>query len=105
MSFIAFSFVVPAVTATVLPRRSRKPRTRESRRTTSLVPETKIVGEKLTTFERSRLAVVEPHSRSALPEAIASMRDSDVTASHWISSARPTASDIASTSLRQSSIE
>jgi hypothetical protein len=49
--------------------------------------------------------VVEPHSRSARPEAIASMRVSEVTGSHLRAISRPTASPIDSASLRHSSIE
>ena len=71
----------------------------------SLVPETKMVGENATRRARSRLLVVEPHSRSALPATIASMRDSEVTGTHLISSGRPTVRPIASTNLRQSAIE
>lgn len=73
--------------------------------TSTLVPETKIVGEKLTRFWRSRLLVVEPHSRSTLPLVTASKRESEVTGSHWIASVRSTALPIAVTSSRHSSIE
>jgi hypothetical protein len=77
----------------------------EPRRTSSFVPATKIVGENETSFLRSRLSVVEPHSRSARPETIASIRVSEVTATHLIASSLPTASPIASTSFLHSSIE
>jgi hypothetical protein len=77
----------------------------EPRFTMSFVPDTKIVGEKATRLARSRLLVVEPHSRSAFPETTASMRLSEVTGSHLISRSRPTACDIASTRLRHRSIE
>ena len=100
-----FSLVVPAVTATFLPARSRNERIGEPFFTSSLVPETKIVGEKLTSFWRSRLLVVEPHSRSTWPEVTAAMRDSDVTGCHRIAIVRPTSSLIASTSSLHRSIE
>ena len=74
ISCIAFSLVVPAVTTTVFPARSRYERIGEPRRTSSLVPETKMTGENATCFWRSRLLVVEPHSRSARPETMASIR-------------------------------
>ena len=102
---MVFSLVVPPVTATVLPFRSRKDLIGEPLATISLVPATKMVGEKATTFWRSRLLVVDPHSRSARPEPIAAMRVSGVTASHLMSSSRLTVSPIASTSLRHNSIE
>jgi hypothetical protein len=70
-----------------------------------LVPETKIVGEKATSLRRSRLLVVEPHSRSLWPEAIDAMRDSGVTGCHLMASVRPISSEIASTSSLQRSIE
>ncbi len=105
MSRIACSLVVPAVTTTVFPARSRNDWIGEPRFTMSFVPETKIVGEKATRLPRSRFAVVDPHSRSARPSAIASMRVSEVTGSHLISSSRPIASATASTTFRQSSIE
>ena len=73
-SRIVFSLVVPAVTATVCPARSRNDLIGEPFFTISLVPDDEDVGEKPTAFWRSRLLVVEPHSRSALPETIASMR-------------------------------
>ena len=72
----------------------------------SLVPETKIVGENATRRARSRLLVVDPHSRSALPETIASMRDSEVTGNPFdLERAGRPCAPIASTSFRQSSIE
>ena len=49
------------------PARSRNDLIGEPFFTISLVPETKIVGEKATRFWRSRLFVVEPHSRSTWP--------------------------------------
>ena len=67
-SRIVFSLVVPAVTTTVLPARSRNDLIGEPFFTSSLVPETKIIGEKPTSFWRSRLLVVDPHSRSTWPE-------------------------------------
>ena len=96
ISRIAFSLVVPAVTTTVLPARLRYERIGEPCFTSSLVPATKMIGEKATCFCRSRLLVVEPHSRSAWPETIASMRVSEVTGSHLSASSRPIASPIAS---------
>ncbi len=73
--------------------------------TSTLVPETNIVGEKLTRFWRSRLLVVEPHSRSTCPLTTASMRESEVTGTHLIARLLFTASSIAVTGARQSSIE
>ncbi len=105
ISSIAFSLVVPAVTTTVLPARLRYERIGEPRFTSSLMPETKMTGEKATCFCRSRLLVVEPHSRSARPETIASNRVSEVTGVHWMAISRPTASPIASASFLHSSIE
>jgi hypothetical protein len=78
---IAFSLVVPLVTTSVLPVRSRKERIGPPRRASNLVPATKINGENATVFSRSTLSVVDPHSRSILPEVTASMRVSDVTGS------------------------
>ena len=71
----------------------------------SLVPDTKKVGENATDFWRSRLLVVEPHSRSTCPLATAAMRDSDVTFCHRIAIVLPRASPIASTSCRHRSME
>src|ERR1043166_9405032 len=102
---MAPSLVVPAVTTTVLPPRLRYERIGEPRFTRSLVPATKMIGEKATCCCRSRLLVVEPHSRYALPETIASMRVSDVTGSHLSASSRPIASPSASASFLHSSIE
>ena len=66
------ALVVPALTATVRPARSRYEFTRArpppSEGTISLVPLRKNTGEKATTSARSALAVVEPHSRSTAPE-------------------------------------
>ena len=70
-----------------------------------MVPETKMTGENATCFWRSRLLVVEPHSRSARPDTMASIRVSEVTASHLSATSRLSASPIASASFRQSSIE
>jgi hypothetical protein len=70
-----------------------------------LVPATKIVGEKATILRRSRLLVVEPHSRSLWPDVIEAIRVSGVTGCQRISSARPTSSAIASTSSLHRSIE
>lgn len=89
---MVFSLVVPLVTATARPPRSRNDRIGESLRTRSLVPETKIVGENATRFCRSRLLVVEPHSRSTCPLTTASMRDSAVTGTHFVASVLCTAS-------------
>ncbi len=96
---------MPAVTATFLPARSRNERTGEPFFTSSLVPETNIVGENATSFWRSTLFVVEPHSRSTWPEVTAAMRDSEVTGCHLIAIVRPTSSLIASTSSLHRSIE
>ena len=86
-------------------RESRKERIGEVLFTMSFVPETKMVGEKATRRARSTLLVVDPHSRSARPDTMASMRVCEVTGSQAIASSRPTTSPMASTSLRQSSIE
>ena len=51
----------------------------EERGTSSLVPATKKIGEKATSFLRSKLAVVEPHSRSTSPDSHGGMRVSEVT--------------------------
>ena len=64
---IASAWIVPLVSTTVLPCRSRSERMPLPRLTSSLVPVTKIVGEKPTIARRSALAVVEPHSRSTAP--------------------------------------
>ena len=49
------------------------------RRTRSFVPVTNIVGENAATLRRSKLFVVEPHSRSIAPELSKSKRFSGVT--------------------------
>src|SRR5258708_5098451 len=104
-SRIVFSLVVPDVTATFLPTRSRNDLIGEPFFTSSLVPETKKVGEKLTCFWRSRLLGVEPHPRSPCPDTTAGMRDSDVTGWYLMVTVRPTSSLIASTSSLHRSIE
>ena len=104
-SRIVFSLVVPEVTMTLRPARSRNDLTGEPFFTSSLVPETKKVGENATCFWRSRLLVVEPHSRSTCPDATAAMRESDVTGCHLMETVRPTSSPIASTSCLHRSIE
>ena len=74
--------MVPAVTATVLPARSRNELIGDPHLTITLVPATKMTGEKATRFCRSTLLVVEPHSRSTRPVTTASMRESAVTGTH-----------------------
>ncbi|MNG35327.1 hypothetical protein D3C84_1220340 [compost metagenome] len=69
------------------------------------MPETNIVGEKATRFWRSRLLVVEPHSRSTWPLTTASMRESEVTGTHLIVRLLLTVSSMAVTSARHSSME
>lgn len=73
--------------------------------TISLVPATKMVGEKATRCWRSRLLVVEPHSRSAWPFTMASKREAAVTGTQVIVSGLCTVSEIAATSALHSSIE
>ena len=102
---MAFSLVVPAVTSTFLPARSRKSRIGEPFLTMTLVPATNTMGEKATRFCRSTLLVVEPHSRSTRPLVTASMRLSDVTGSQRIVRLRLTASSIELTSALHSSTE
>ena len=97
--------MVPAVTATFLPARSRNEPIGEPFFTITLVPATKMIGEKATRFWRSRLLVVEPHSRSTWPLATASMRLSGVTGTQRMVRVRLTASPIADTSDLHSSIE
>ena len=104
MMAVEVNFAAGAVgpnTTTVLPARLRYERIGEPRFTSSLVPETKITGENATCLRRSRFAVVEPHSRSARPDTIASIRVSEVTGSHFTASSRPISSPIASATLRQ----
>ena len=102
---MVFSLVVPVVTTTVFPARSRYDLIGDPVFTMSLVPAMKITGEKSTTFLRSRLDVVEPHSRSACPLVTALIRVSDVTGTHLMTRSRPTSVLMASTMARQMSIE
>src|SRR6266404_7545871 len=75
----AASLVVPEVTTTVLPSRSRYELMRDERGTSSLVPAIKKIGEKETSLMRWKLAVVEPHSRSISAESTAEILVSAVT--------------------------
>ena len=98
------SLVVPAVTATVLPARSRNELIGDPHLTITLVPATKMTGEKATRFCRSTLLVVE-HSRSTRPVTTASMRESAVTGTHWMSTVLSMASSMDDTSALHSSME
>src|SRR5512132_364175 len=89
---IAASFVVPAVTTTVLPLRSRNDLKVEDRRTISLVPVTKMVGENSTSLRRSELLVVDPHSMSTLPLTSSAIRFEGVTNRYAILISRPPSS-------------
>jgi len=71
--------VVPAVETTVLPFRSASDLMPAARLTTYRLAVTKCVIVKATCFWRSRLLVVEPHSRSIVPFAISGMRVAEVT--------------------------
>ena len=102
---MAFSLVVPAVTATFLLARSRTERICVSCRTMTLVPATNMMGEKATRFWRSRLLVVEPHSRSTWPLATASTRLSAVTGTQRMARLLLTASSMLVTSALHSSME
>lgn len=62
--FSSTSEVVPEVTTTGLPARSLKSLMSEPFFTSRRVPTTKMVSEKAACFWRSRLLVVEPHSKS-----------------------------------------
>src|SRR5437762_5491349 len=104
-SRIVFSLVVPVVTTTDFPARSRNDLIDDPVFTISLVPAMKITGEKSTTFLRLRLDVVEAHSRSTWPLVTALMRVSDVTGTHLMTRLRPTSVLMASTMARQRSIE
>src|SRR5258708_19721947 len=96
-SRIVFSLVVPVVTTTDFPARSRNDLIGDPFDTISLVPAMKITGEKSTTFLRSVLDVVDPHSRSTCPPTTPSMRFSDVTGTHLITTSRPTPLPLPST--------
>lgn len=72
--------------------------------TMSFVALMKVTGEKSTTLRRSAFAVVEPHSRSTLPEATASRREAEVTGSKRMARSLPSAFDMSSTISRQRSM-
>lgn len=91
------SLVVPAVTTTVLPRRSRSDRQGAERRTRSLVPATKMIGEKSTSLRRAALLVVEPHSMSTSPFTTVVRRSAGETGRYSTRIVRPPSS--AATSL------
>ena len=78
-ALIIFSLVVPCVTTTVLPRRSSTPLTLDDFFASILMPATNVVYAKATSFWRSRVFVVEPHSRSTLPSLTIAMRLDEVT--------------------------
>ncbi len=75
----SFTVVVPFVVTTRLPRKSDQLTMPESARTTMRAVATKCGIVNATCLRRSTLFVVEPHSRSALPSAIAGMRVDGVT--------------------------
>ena len=73
--------------------------------TISLVPAMKKIGEKATSFRRSILAVVDPHSRSISPEATFCRRFAGVTGANPILISMPSSSvETSSTISRQRSI-
>jgi hypothetical protein len=91
---------VPAVTTSTLPLRSLYERIPDRRLTINFVPVTNMMGEKATCFCRSTLLVVDPHSRSILPDSSAGIRVSGVTATKsmricGLSISRPISSTIA----------
>ena len=71
---IAASLVLAGVTATLRPFRSRYDLNFDDRLTRSLVPLTKVIGEKATCLRRSALFVVVPHSRSIVPSTTLGIR-------------------------------
>src|SRR5881397_2444380 len=71
--------VVPEVDTTVLPLRSSSFLRFDAFLLTKRFAVTKCVIVKATCFWRSRLLVVEPHSRSTVPLAIRGMRVAEVT--------------------------
>ena len=78
----------------------------EERGTKSLVPATKKIGENATSFLRSKLAVVEPHSRSISPDFTAGMRVSAVTFLYLTAISTPSSSfETSSTTALHRSIE
>ena len=76
---IIFSLVVPFVTTTVLPRRSSTLLMFDDFCASILMPATNVVYANATSFWRSRVLVVEPHSRSTLPSLTIAIRFADVT--------------------------
>ena len=78
-SVMSLMFVVPEVETTCLPLRSWSVLTFDPFLLTNRVAVTKWVIVNATCFWRSRLLVVEPHSRSMVPFAISGIRVADVT--------------------------
>ena len=79
ISVICLMLVVPAVDTTVLPLRSSSVFRFAAFFDTQRLAVTKCVMVNDTCFWRSRLLVVEPHSRSMVPFAISGMRFAEVT--------------------------
>ncbi len=79
ISVICLMLVVPAVETIVLPFRSLSVLMLDDFFATQRLAVTKCVLVKLTCFWRSRLFVVEPHSRSMVPLPISGMRLAEVT--------------------------
>jgi hypothetical protein len=69
--FSIFSLVVPLVTTTRLPRRSSTELMPDDFFASILMPATNVVYANATCFWRSRVLVVDPHSRSILPSSSA----------------------------------
>ena len=76
---ICFSVDVPAVATRVLPFMSASVLMFDDFLLSSRLPITNMVGANATCCWRSRLLVVEPHSRSMVPFAISGMRLAEVT--------------------------
>src|SRR3954464_4839296 len=79
ISVICFRFVVPDVETTVLPLRSATAFRLLAFFETKRFAVRKYVFVNATWFCRSRLFVVDPHSRSTVPLAISGIRVADVT--------------------------
>ena len=87
--------LVPEVAATARPFRSCRLRMPLDFGTMSLVLTTKVVRLNATSFCRSRLLTVEPHSRSTVPLAISGMRFEEVTTCFFTCRSRSLSSRLA----------
>ena len=86
ISVICLMLVVPAVETMVLPLRSESLCSFADFFDTQRFAVTKCVTVNHTCFCRSRLLVVEPHSRSIVPFAMSGMRLAEVTSWYFVSS-------------------